>query len=310
MTTVIPPYLSPGDTVAIVATARWIDADSLREAARIVAAQGFRVLTAPHVSTRHFQLAGTDAQRAADLQQAIDDPAVRAILIARGGYGTVRLLDGMDWSTLMKEPRWICGYSDITALHSVLNGLGLATLHSVNALDLTTHDPEAIESLFAFLSRRTRQLAWTCDEVPTKPVPDIPLPLLGGNLSVLCSLLGSGDFLPSREHILLLEDVGEYLYHIDRMLVALRRSGALHHTRAIVCGGFTEMKDNTRAFQFAADNPWGSDARSMVLALGDALGIPVYTGMPAGHIKKNLACPLGLPVLVSVEENRVALRWQ
>ena len=96
----------------------------------------------------------------------------------------------------------------------------------------------------------------------------------------------------------------------DRMLVALRRSGALHHTRAIVCGGFTEMKDNTRAFQFAADNPWGSDARSMVLALGDALGIPVYTGMPAGHIKKNLACPLGLPVLVSVEENRVALRWQ
>lgn len=310
MIPVIPPYLSPGDTVAIVATARWIDADTLQEAARIIEARGFRVLTAPHVSTRHFQLAGTDAQRAADLQQAMDDPAVSAILIARGGYGTVRLLDGMDWTGLLKKPRWICGYSDITALHGTLNKMGLASLHSVNALDLTTHDAEAVESLFAVLSGRTRSLTWTCDAAPAKPLPEGPLALLGGNLSVLCSLLGSGDFVPDRDHILFLEDVSEYLYHVDRMLVALRRSGALRRTRAIVCGGFTEMKDNTRAFQFAADNPWGSDAPSMVLALGEALGIPVVTGMPAGHIKTNRAFPLGLPVSLAVAQNQVVLSWQ
>lgn len=303
----IPPFLSPGDTVAIVATARWVDPEPLGQAIRHLESWGYRVITGAHVSQHLFQLAGTDTQRRSDFQSAIDNPDVKAVLIARGGYGTVRMIDGINWENFRHAPKWICGYSDITVLHAIVNGFGIASLHSVNALDFTTHDPQAIASLGEALAGNHDPMTWQAGPHSVGQLTLGPLPVLGGNLSVLFSLLGSGSYTPAHDHFLLLEDVSEYLYHIDRMLMGLKRSGSLQHTRAILCGGFTEMKDNTREFQFSVDNPWGTGALEMVANLAGELGIPVVTGLPVGHFKRNMACLLGVPSRIELHEGMARL---
>jgi muramoyltetrapeptide carboxypeptidase len=307
----IPSFLKTGDTLAIVATARWVTPAQLAPAIELIQSWGFRVKTGKHVYTQNFQLAGTDDERAADFQEALDDPEVKAILIARGGYGTIRVLDKLDFTSFFKSPKWICGYSDVTALHAFLNTRGVATIHSTMPISFPDATPEALENLRLALNGELKSVAFYSEaQVNNMETARKSAPVFGGNLSVLFSLLGSETFIPSEPYFLFVEDVDEMQYHMDRMMMGLKRSGELDSALGIIVGGLTQMKDNTMEFGFKADNPWGSSAEQTITRIGEELGVPVHFGFPAGHQSDNRAFYLGMPARIGFSEVKVLLTFE
>jgi muramoyltetrapeptide carboxypeptidase len=294
MLQVIPPFLRDGDSIGIVATARWVDDAVVAIAINTFQKAGFRVKCSPLVTRKNFQLAGSHEERVKELQQFLDDEELRAIVVIRGGYGTVHLLDHLNFDKFSTSPKWICGYSDVTALHGLLQSMGYASVHSTMPVSFGDATPKALESLLHCLRGTYPHF----DAVPSKDGltytgDAIEGVLFGGNLSVWCSILGSRHFPQCHEGILFLEDVDEMLYHIDRMLMMLHRAGALTNIKAICLGGFTQMKDNTREFGFSVDNPWGRTAEESVSLIAEQLKIPVFSGFPAGHLSDNQAFYLG-----------------
>jgi muramoyltetrapeptide carboxypeptidase len=247
------------------------------------------VKVASNVLTPNFQLAGSAQERASGIQELLDDDEVQAIIIARGGYGTVHTIDLLDFSRFEKNPKWIAGYSDITVLHAHLNSLGVSTIHSTMPISFPDATPQALENLRRALFGELTEFA----SVEESNVAAVSGCVMGGNLSVLYSLLGSHSWRKTSDVILFIEDVDEMLYHLDRMLWGLYRAGFLSNVKAIVCGGFTQMKDNTKAFGFPADNPWGADERAIIRSIADRLQVPVAFGFPAGHLSDNRAFYLG-----------------
>ncbi len=302
----IPPFLKSGDCIGIAATARWVSQEQLQPAIDLFASWGLRVKVAEQVHTRHFQLAGTATERGNGLQQLLDDPEVMAIVIARGGYGTVQMVDAIDWASFIRSPKWIAGYSDITVLHAHLNTRGFATIHSSMPISFPDATPEAIENLRKALFGELESFS---SEEDAK-VEEVSGYLMGGNLSVLYSILASDSWRPIDDVILFVEDVDEMLYHLDRMLWGLYRAGALRGVKALVCGGFTQMKDNTTEFRFPADNPWGQTEREILADIGRKLQIPVVFGFPAGHQSDNRAFYLGRKVSLKTLHAKPTLTYQ
>jgi len=292
MSQVIPPFLRAGDTIGVVATARWVEPEVISIAQKTLESAGFKVKFSEQLTTKNFQLAGSHDERVSELQQFLDDDDVKAIIIARGGYGTVHLLDHIDFSKFKNAPKWICGYSDVTALHAMLQAMGYASIHSTMPVSFSDATPDAINSLMNCLKGNYPEFT-SKNKVNAVPSTMIEGVLYGGNLSVWCSLLGSPFFPECRDGILFLEDVDEMLYHIDRMMTLLRRSGALQNIKAICLGGFTQMKDNTMEYGFSTSNPWGKSAEESIRMVASQLGIPVYDGFPAGHLSDNQAFYLG-----------------
>jgi muramoyltetrapeptide carboxypeptidase len=302
----LPPFLKQNDTIGIVATARWIDDETMVLATKIFEQWGFRTKIFPNVGSRHFQLAGTDEVRQSNLQAAINDPELAAIIVARGGYGTVRVLDGLDWSVFSTYPKWICGYSDITILHAHINGvLSIASIHSTMPISFPHATPDAMENLRRALCGESYSFSWPCHG----PEASIEAPLVGGNLSVLYSALGSHEQLRAEGCIVFLEDVDEMLYHVDRMLMAMLRAGTFSGAKAIVAGGFTLIKDNTKEFGFETENPWGKSVSDMLMEVSQRLGIPVFEGMQAGHLNDNRAFYLGTKALLESNNGIVHLSF-
>lgn len=293
---IIPDSLKNGDKLAIVATARWITEEQLDYAQNLIESWGFKVVPGKHLHTRYNQLAGTDDQRASDLENAINDPEIKAIIVARGGYGTVRILDKVDFSPLLNSPKWICGYSDITALHMKLHSMKIASIHSTMPVSFGDATAEALDNLRLALLGDLNSIAFRDVLAESSVNYAISGNLLGGNLSVLYSLIGSSELKIDHDFILFIEDVDEMLYHIDRMIVGLKRSGFFAHIKGMCLGGFTQMKDNTTEFGFSADNPWGFDAYQTIKALTEELDIPLFSGFPAGHMSDNRALYLNVPV--------------
>ena len=190
----IPRFLKKGDTIAIVATARWISSEQLQPALDIIHGWGFHTKIGANAHTRDFQLAGNDDERAADLQSALDDETVSAILIARGGYGTVRVIDKLDFSGFIRNPKWICGYSDITVLHQHLAQMRIASIHSTMPISFPDATTDALENLRQCLSGELSSVRWTSEQTTNAGISDCRI--LGGNLSVLFSLLGSAEMTP------------------------------------------------------------------------------------------------------------------
>jgi muramoyltetrapeptide carboxypeptidase len=305
----IPPFLKKNDTVGVVATARWISEDVLQNAVSIVESWGYQVKVGQFVEERNFQLAGNDVQRAQDLQLMLDDPEIKAIIIARGGYGTVRLLDRLNFDWFRKSPKWICGYSDVTALHSLVNSnLSIASIHSTMPISFPHATPEAMENLRLALCGELREIRW---KSPISRTGDFTLQgsVLGGNLSVLYSLLGSSDQLKINGNFLFIEDVDEMAYHMDRMMMALKRSGSLNKARALLVGGLTQMRDNTKAFGFELDNSWGKSAEEIIHDIAAELNLPVIFGFPAGHQNDNRAFYLGVNGTLSTIQGESVLQF-
>jgi len=290
----LPPNLSPGDKVGIAAPARWVDNDDMNVFLNALGDEGWNAITGS-IYSRHHQYSGSDRDRLKDLQAMLDNPEIKAIFCARGGYGTGKLLAGLDLNTFARYPKWIAGFSDITALHScIMMKLGTAVLHS--AMPYTLRKAEGLTdpglaSLFAVLR----------GETPAYNIPPEDLNrtgrgqgvLLGGNLSVLYSFTGTAYQLPTKGAILFLEDVDEYLYHIDRMMLNLKLAGMLENLNGLVIGGMTDMHDN--------EIPFGKTAYEIIREAVEPYGFPVCFGFPAGHQSPNMAMVMGREVYLDVD---------
>ncbi|HDP74979.1 MAG TPA: LD-carboxypeptidase [Bacteroidales bacterium] len=295
MENITPPYLQPGDTIGIVAPARSITREELQPAIRFLTSQGFLVKTAPHLYSKHYHFAGTDGERAQDLMEMIENPQVKAILCARGGYGTIRILDLLNLRKLQQNPKWIIGYSDITALHSLISGwFGIETLHATMPINF----PDSVQgnqSTMALISAlKGETLHYELKHHPLNLPGHATGVLIGGNLSVLSSLSGTTSDMSYSGRILFIEDVDEYLYHIDRMIMQLKRSGKLKSIAGLIVGHFSDMKDNAE--------PFGSDAYEIIYSAVKEHRIPVCFGFPAGHDEPNLPLIIGRIVELKVSD--------
>ena len=294
---ITPPYLKKGDTVAIVATARKHIDDDLKLAKEFLENWGLKVVVGSSIGLDQNQLAGTDEDRAKDFQQQLDNTNVKAIWCVRGGYGTVRMVDLIDFTNFKVHPKWVIGFSDVTVLHSHIHNLGIQSIHGMMPVNIPRATPEAKESLRKALFGESLSYAIPFD--PMNKLGEAKGELVGGNLSILYSLFGSESAIDCTDKILFLEDLDEYLYHIDRMMMNLKRNGCLESLKGIVVGSMTKMKDN--------DIPWGKDALQIIEDVTKTYNIPVVYHFPAGHIPDNRALIFGQQVTLEVTETGTKL---
>jgi muramoyltetrapeptide carboxypeptidase len=287
---ITPPYLQKGDTVAIVSTARKNIDDNLKPTIALLEGWGLNVKIGNTIGLDYYQLAGTDDQRAADFQEQMDNPNVKAIWCVRGGYGTVKIIDKLDFTRFKQNPKWIIGFSDVTVLHSHLNRMGIESIHGTMPVAIPRATDEAKNSLCAALFNDKLQYTLDCDALNHNGKAKGEL--VGGNLSILYSLLGSESAIDCNDKILFIEDLDEYLYHIDRMMMNLKRNGCLSSLKGIIVGAMTEMKDN--------EIPWGRNALEIIEDTVKGLNIPIIYNFPAGHIRDNRALIFGRQVSIEV----------
>ncbi len=289
---ILPPYLKKGDTVAIIATARKISKEEIQPAVTFFESYGLSVLLGKNLFESSNQYAGTDLQRAEDLQWALNDKNIKAIIIARGGYGTVRLMEHVDFTEFKKFPKWVVGYSDVTVLHSAIHNIGVATLHATMPLNFSKNQ-EATRSLIKALLGKLTGIE--TEENYSNIEGSTSGQLVGGNLSLLYALSGTPYDIDTRDKILFIEDLDEYLYHLDRMMMQLKLSGKLSCLKGLIVGGMTDMKDNAI--------PFGKLPEEIILDAVKDYNYPVCFDFPAGHIDKNLAMYFGREVELIVNDD-------
>jgi len=295
MEKIVPPSLDAGDKIRIVSTARAVEKAFIDFAADEIRKRGFEVDFGKNLFQKDRQFAGTDQQRLEDLNEAIRDESVKAIFCARGGYGTARLVDGMDMDAFKKSPKLICGYSDITALHGhVYNHANALSIHGSMPVNFESNTPEALDSLFALMSGE--RISYSFNSVGYQVDGEAEGDLIGGNLSVIFSILNSPSIPDPNGKILFLEDLDEYLYHVDRMMLNLKRSGYLGTLKGMVIGGMTDMNDNT--------TPFGKTAMEIIEEHTSSLGVPVATGFSSGHMDNNLAWIHGKKIRLTARSNQ------
>jgi muramoyltetrapeptide carboxypeptidase len=287
----LPPFLKPGDTIGIAATARKISEVEIADALSAAKNHGFKTILSPTLFKVDRQFAGTDEQRATGLNELIRNDEVKAIWCARGGYGSVRLLEYIDWEYLEKHPKWICGFSDVTAIHLYLQqNLGMASVHSEMMLGYADNTEAAHQSFFNIIQGKSFNYLGLSHRLNRLGVAEAEV--VGGNLSVLYSMLGSATQPDTRGKILFLEDLDEYLYHIDRMMMALDRAGLLRDLVGLIVGGMSDMNDNTI--------PFGKSAEEIIADVTAKYAYPIAFAYPAGHIANNCAFVLGAKTKMEV----------
>jgi muramoyltetrapeptide carboxypeptidase len=301
-----PPSLKQDDKVAIVSCAGRIEEGSLKNAIDTFEGWGLRVLTGKYVYGGYNQFSGTDRERAEDLQMMLNSTGIRAIFCSRGGYGTARIIDLLDFTQFISSPKWVIGYSDVTVLHSHINrNCRIRTIHGSMPFELSKDRDNQVSDRALNLLRDVLFGLLPDYSFQTHPLSkpgEARGIIAGGNLSVLCSLLGSPSFPDLRGKILMIEDVGEYLYHIDRMMVALQRTGSLDGLAGVVVGGFTGVKDN--------EVPFGKTAEEIISGILHKYDYPVMFGFPAGHLPDNLPLLLGHEVLLDVKADSSGLTFK
>jgi muramoyltetrapeptide carboxypeptidase len=295
----IPSYLKKGDTVAIVCTARKFFPEDAIPAQELLESWGLKTKLGRTIGLDSCQLGGTDVERAADFQAMLDDDDVKAIWCARGGYGTVRIIDMLDFSNFKKHPKWIMGFSDVTVLHSQVNVERVASLHSIMPFTVPRAPEDVKETLRKALFGEV--IEYVIPTVSYNIKGRATGELVGGNLSILYSLLGSKSSLDTADKILYIEDLDEYLYHIDRMMQNLKRNGYFNGLKGLIVGGMTDMHDN--------EIPFGQNAVQIITAIASEYKIPVAFDFPAGHQKDNRTLILGSQVEFEVNDSEVKLKF-
>ena len=296
-----PPPIKPGDKIRIVSPAGKVAEKYVLPAVEWLTRQGYKVELGKHVFDTHFQFAGTDAERLEDLQTALDDPETAAIICSRGGYGTVRIIDKLDFSGFRKHPKWLVGFSDITILHAAINKLGIATIHGAMPrffFDENGQSNENLDSLMQLL--KGNPVEYKIETQPENRTGSCTAGIVGGNLSIMVSLLGTKYEIDTRGKILFIEDIDEYLYHTDRMMHQLKLAGKLDNLAGLVVGDFTDVKDN--------ESPFGKTVYEIIAEAVAEFDYPVCFGFPAGHDKRNLALAFGMNWSLEVSEQKVGLR--
>ena len=294
-----PSALQPGQRVAIVSPARKISAAELAPAIATLESWGLEVVLGETITGDHHQFAGDDDLRRRDFQHQLDDPSIRAILCARGGYGTARIVDALDFSRFARQPKWVAGFSDITVLNSHLLRLGCASIHGVMPVLFHQGGGEtALESLRRALFGETT-LPLVAAAHPLNRPGTATGELVGGNLSLLHTITGTASQASFAGRILFLEDLDEYLYHIDRMLLHLHRSGQLAGLAGLVVGHFSQMRDNAV--------PFGSAAEEIINSYAKLYDFPVGYGFPIGHEADNMALVVGQVMHLEVNQTGARL---
>ena len=293
------PRVMPGDTIAIVSTASDTDTSRVFPFVRFMESKGFVILLADGVFDNEQGFAGPAEQRARIFQQLLDRPDIKAIICARGGYGTVAILDQLDFTAFRQHPKWICGFSDITALHSHLHTLGFPTLHSTMPVSFHADDPDNTNNTSLLSALRGDTLSYSCEPMPENRCGTATGTLVGGNLSLLYSLLESPSSINTDGTILFIEDVDENIYHIHRMLMALDRAGKLKNLKAVIVGGMTRIRVD--------DYFMDETINTTILRIFEKYDYPVCFDFPAGHGGENVTLRLGCTVTLSVTPDGCSL---
>lgn len=298
-----PPYLKKGDTVLILATAGIInDSTIINNGVDLLKSWGLHVKLGNYLYEQNHHFAGTDKHRLEDFQNAIDDDNIKAVWCARGGYGTVRIIDDIDFTKFKENPKWIIGFSDVTVLHNEIHNLGIETIHAMMPSTLKPGDEEqkkAQKSLKKALFGK--KIKYRVSESDYNKDGEAAGQLVGGNLSILYSLLGSKSRISADNKILFIEDVGEYEYHIDRMLLNLKRNGYFDKCKGLIVGGISDVRENDVAF--------GKTVEEIVLDAVKEYDFPVSFDFPAGHIRDNRTLILGREISLLVKENKAVVKF-
>ena len=292
-------YLKPQDKVAIVCTARKFTAIEAQPAMDLLKSWDLIPVLGSTIGLDNFQLGGSDEERAADFQAQLDNPEIKAIWIARGGYGSVRIIDNLNFDKFLQNPKWIVGFSDITVLHSHINTLGVSTIHGIMPYTVPNTIETSIESLKKALFGES--LSYEISSHSDNRIGKTTGELVGGNLSIIYSLLGSESSIDTNGKILYIEDLDEYLYHIDRMMQNLKRNGYFKNLKGLIVGGMTDMHDNSI--------PFGLDAIGIIKDVTSEYDFPICFDFPAGHVKDNRALRLGQEISFEVTENKVEVNF-
>ncbi len=296
---IIPPYLKQGDSVALIAPARFMDLDQLGPFQDWVNTHGWNLILSPNIHQRQNQFGGSPTERLNDIFWALNHPDVKAVFMARGGYGTLQLLSELRAFDFASKPKWWVGFSDITALHIHLQSQGMASIHGPMAMQFSNQNACSENSKTQLADRlKGGALKLPINHVTealidgivpeNKPTMWNAVPIWGGNLSMVFTMLASGYKFPHEPFVLLLEDLDEYLYHIDRMMQALHLSGSLNNVIAILVGGMTDMKDH--------EIPFGKNAKEIITDICDFYKKPLLWGLPFGHQAENIAIKMGLNI--------------
>lgn len=298
----IPPYLKRGDAIGLVAPAGFMPIEKMQTCIETLEGWGYTVVlgaTVQSASENYFS--GNDSERLHDLQRMLDDPHLKAILCARGGWGTSRILDELDFKTFQKSPKWIIGFSDITALHShLLARYKIASLHApmAAAFNHGEFNNPYVLSLKAALEGDPAQYESPPHEL--NRTGKASGQLVGGNLALLTHLIGTPSEMNMKNRLLFLEDVGEYLYNVDRMMLQLARHGGLKKLAGLIIGGFTDMKDTER--------PYGKDVYDIIHAHVKAYDYPLCFNFPVSHARENYALKIGARYKLTVRNSGVELQ--
>lgn len=295
-----PRYLKKGDKVAILCPASYISAD-LSMAYDIIESWGLELVIFDSVTSQFNQFAGDDDLRAKDLQEALDNPDIKAIIAGRGGYGCVRIIDSLNFDKFVQNPKWIVGFSDLTAIHShVLSNFQIPTIHGQMVKSFLDGTAASIESLRKALFGENSDLTFSSNDMLNRNGNATGI-LTGGNLALLQSILASSSDVDYTDKILFIEDVGESLYNIDRLLWSLKRANKLSGLKGLIVGSFTELKDSDPSF--------GQNFEEIIIDKVREYTFPIAFGCPAGHIENNMALLFGQKVSLQVADKNVVLKY-
>ncbi len=298
MKLITPSYLKKGDTVAIIAPAGILihRETVIKKAVDLLESWDLHVVLGNHVFTQSNHFAGSDKERIEDFQKALDNPNIKAIWCARGGYGSVRIIDHLDFSQFLKQPKWIIGYSDVTVFHNHIHNLGVETLHAIMGTSMQDDITIINESVETFRKAIFGEdLAYQLPSNQNNRVGVVTGQLVGGNLAILASLLGSKSQLNTTDKILFIEEIGEYEYAIDRMLFSLKRADYFKNVKGVIVGDVSKVKENS--------TKWGMSIEDLILNVLPE-NIPVLFDFPAGHEPDNRALLMGREIQLSVRNTQ------
>lgn len=304
--TIIPPYLKPGDKIGLVCPAGYMPAEKYQTCVQTLADWGFDVVIGKTPGHQFNYFSGTDKERLDDFQQMIDDPNIKAILCARGGYGVGRIIDQLNFTKFIKHPKWIIGYSDVTVLHSHLfSNYKIASLHAPMAAAFNDkgYKDQYVQSLHdALIGKKAdyKSDSYRMEGNELNRIGKTKGILTGGNLSLLVNMIGTSSDMSTKNKILFIEDVGEYIYNVDRMMYQLKRSGKLKQLKALIVGSFSDMKDTTI--------PFGQTTEQAIKELVKEYHYPVCFGFPVGHDKENYALKIGMKYKLNISDAFVELK--
>jgi muramoyltetrapeptide carboxypeptidase len=302
--TIKPDYLKSGDTIAIIAPSGVLNNrnQAIENAKKLIVEWGLVPIIGKNIYKKNYHFAGNDKQRLDDLQWALDHENIKAIWCARGGYGSIRIIDQLSFDQFKKYPKWLIGYSDITVLHNKLNNLGFETIHGMMAVNMEENQKEINESIESLKNCLFGELkSYHINNNKYNRIGKSSGILVGGNLTLLVAQLGSSSEIDTKDKILFIEEIGEYKYHIDRMLQSLKRAGFFDNCNGVLIGDMSEIKINSPS--------WGSSVNELIYDVLKPYKFPISFGIQSGHLKHNESLIFGRNIDLDVKASKTIISF-